>query len=518
MDGPNGKTALRPPYEAPVPGNTPTGTRWDWSGSEPIESGWLDRHPSALVMVGIALASSVVVGAAVGLKPKLAVLAVLAVAGGLAVLRRPAVGGYLLAGLVPITSGLINGFPIPGFRLSELLIGTLSAAILLPASARQTLRWRALDWFLLAYVVSAAGVGGYSLHHDGVALSTSLVGTLFGPLQFLLLYRAVAVSLPLRSERNVALRLLILGSIPVSLIAVAQQLRIAGINDFVSHITGSTVFYGYGYFFARATGPFDHWTPLAGYLLVILLLGISLLLHGVEDVLSRPTMLLILGLDALGILLSAELSAMVALVVTGLALGLWSGRMQYLLRWGFLVVLLLAASFGSYLQKRLSTEFYSSAGSGRSELVPQTLQFRFTVWTQQYFPAIHAHLLYGYGPVFPSSIVWQYTESQYVTFLMWGGVPLLLLFIAMMWALFARARTMARPVGDDPARWAMARTVALLAVATYFIDSIYPYMTSAGFPQALWVLVGILVATEHEFRGSEHFQPRSVPSVVPVLR
>ena len=65
----------------------------------------------------------------------------------------------------------------------------------------------------------------------------------------------------------------------------------------------------------RATGPFDHWTPLAGYLLVILLVGISLLLHGVDGVLSRPSMLMILALDALGLLLSAELSAMVALAV-----------------------------------------------------------------------------------------------------------------------------------------------------------------------------------------------------------
>jgi len=493
-------------------------TRWDWSGAAPLEMGWLDRHPSGIVIMGVALTASISVGAAVALKPKVAVMVVLVVAGALAVLRRPAVGGYLLVGLVPITSGLRNGFPIPGFRLSEVMIGALSVAILLPATARQSLRWQALDWFLLAYVVVAAGIGAYSLHHDGVALSGSVIGSLFGPLQFLLLYRAVAVSLPLRSQRNIALRLLLLASIPVSLIALAQQLRISGINTFVSNITGSTVFNGYSYgFFARATGPFDHWTPLAGYLLVILLVGISLLLHGVDGVLSRRSMLMIVALDALGLLLSAELSAMVALVLTGLALGLWSGRLKFLIRWGLLVVLLLAASFGSYLQERLSTQFYNSAGTGRSAFVPQTIQFRFNIWTQQYFPAIRAHLLSGYGPVFPNTIVWQYTESQYVTFLMWGGIPLLVVFVAAMWALFARARTMARPEGDDPARWAMARAVALLVAATYLIDSIYPYMTSAGLPQALWVLVGILVATEHEFRAVKPVKPRAVPSVVPAL-
>jgi hypothetical protein len=42
-------------------------------------------------------------------------------------------------------------------------------------------------------------------------------------------------------------------------------------------------------------------------------------------------------------------------------------------------------------------------------------------------------------------------------------------------------------------------------------------MTSAGLPQALWVLVGILVATEHEFRAVKPVKPRAVPSVVPAL-
>ena len=516
MVGASGPAGLTLPEEV-APPSSQSEISGDWAGAAPLEMGWLDRHPNGFVVVGIALASSVAVGAAVALKPKLAVMVVLAVAAGLAVLRRPAVGGYLLAGLVPITSGLRSGFPVPGFRLSEVLIGALSMAILLPATSRQTLRWRTLDWFLLAYVVVAAGGGAYSLTTDGVALSGGIIGTLLGPLQFLLLYRAIAVSLPRRRQRNTALRLFLLGSIPVSLIALAQQLRVSGINAFVSNITGSTVFNGYSYgLFARATGPFDHWTPLAGYLLVIILLTISLLLHNVEGVLSRRALLFLLGMDALGLLLSAELSAMVALVITGVALGLWSGRLQFLLRWGLLVVLLLAGSFGSYLQKRLSTEFYSSAGSGRSALVPQTLQFRWNIWTQQYVPAIRAHLLFGYGPVLPNSIVWQYTESQYVTFLMWGGIPLLIAFIAMMWALFARARKMARAVGDDTARWAMARAVALLVVATYVIDSVYPYMTSAGLPQALWVLVGIMVATEHEFRPGARKARYQEPSPVAV--
>ena len=488
---------MRPSW--PVSLHRPPDMIEGWSGSTPIEAGWLDRHPSNVLMVAVLLVASVALGLALALRPATAVVVVLAVAGGLAVLRRPAFGGYILVGAVPITSGLRAGFPVPGLRLSELLIGTISVVILLSANARQTLRWRTFDWLLLAYSAASVVIGGYALHHHAVHLTSTLIGTLFGPMQFVLLYRAVAISLPLRTQRNMALRLLLLGSIPVSLLALLQQLRISGINSFLANITGTIVFKSYAYaYFARATGPFNHWTPLAGYLLVILLLAISLLLHGVEGVLSRRAMFGVIGLAAVGLLLSAELSAMIALVGGSVALGVWSGRVRFMLRWGLLLIVVLTVAFGSYFVQRLHTEFYQSAGSGRSVLVPQTLQFRYQVWSQQYIPAIEQQPFTGYGPVLPRSITWLDTESQYVTLLMWGGIPLLVVFLGMMWALFARARSLARPSGDEPSRWAMARTVALLVVALYFINAIFPYSTSAGLPQALWALVGIMVATQHK--------------------
>jgi len=469
---------------------------------EPIEVGWLDRHPSKVLLALVVVGSSVGLGVAIAVRPVAGVGVIVGVALVLAVLRRPAFGGYVLAGVVPITSGLRPGWPVPIFRLSELLIGTLCVTILLTASSRLSLRWRVLDWTLLTYVLLSILIGGYDLHHDNVHFTTSLVGTLAGPLQFLLLYRAVAISLPLRRQRNTALRLLLLGSVPVSILALLQQLRIGGVNRFIANITGSTIFQSYSYhFFARATGPFNHWTPLAGYLLVILLLGITLLLHGVEGVMSRRAMFLILGLAALGLLLSAELSAMISLFAGSLILGIWSGRLAFLLRWGLLIVIVLGVAFGSYLVQRLHTQYDVTAGSSGSAAVPQTINYRFQIWTQQYFPAIGARPFDGYGPSLPPSITWPDTESEYVTLLMWGGIPLLLSFVGMMWALFARARSMARPDGDEPSRWAMARAVVVLVVVLYPINAIFPYSTTGGLPQAMWVLVGILIATEH---GREH--------------
>jgi uncharacterized membrane protein (DUF441 family) len=86
---------------------------------------------------------------------------------------------------------------------------------------------------------------------------------------------------------------------------------------------------------------------------------------------------------------------------------------------------------------------------------------------------------------------------------MWGGVPLLMTFIAMMWALYHRARLLVRPVDSDRSMSAMARALVVLIIAIYPIDTIFPYFTSSGMPQAFWVLVGVLLAAEHEI-----FSPR----------
>ncbi len=465
--------------------------------SPPAIQGLFDLHLMNLTRGLVLLVGSVAVGAAIAVKPTVGIMLVIGVAVLLGVLFKPSFGAYLLVGLVPITSGLRSGWPVPLFRLSELLIGTIGAVILVTAGKRQAVSWRPFDWLMLAYVAGSVLIGGADLLHNHNHLSTQLLGTLFGSLQFLLLYRAVAVALPLVRQRLVALRIFLLASIPVDILCLLQQLRLNGIRQFLTNITGSTVLYSTTHsFYARATGPFDHWTPLAGYLLVVLLVGIGLALHGVEGVLSHRWMFLVLGFTAMALLLSAELSAMIALIGGSLALGVWSGRVRFLLRWGLAAVVILSIAFGSYFLQRINTQYAQTAGAPRGTLIPQTIQFRIQVWTQQYFPAIHQQLLTGYGPVLPHSIVWQATESQYVTLLMWGGIPLLLIYIAMLWGLFTRVRLLARPVGGDPSRWALARALAVLVVALYPITAIYPYMTSGGLPQALFAVLGILIGAD----------------------
>ena len=466
------------------------------SRSYRTDQGWLVRHPSRLLLVLLVVSCSLAVGAATALRPMAGIGLLVAIWLGLVVLRRPAIGGYVLVGLVPITSGIRSGFPIPVFRLSQLLVGVIGVAILVTASNRQAVRWKLFDSVMLVFCLFALVVGLYDDLRLGAALKTGL-GPLFGPFQYLILYRAVAVSLPARAQRLFALKLVILASIPVSLLALLQQFHISGVNSFIATLTGSTIFQSYDYhYFARATGPFNHWTPLAGYLLVVMLLGISLMLHEIEGILSRRALLGILILDAAGLLLSAELSAMIAIIGGSLILGVWAGKLRTLLRWAVPVVIILSVAFGSYFAQRLNTEYGASSGTHSSALVPQSVEYRLQVWSQQYIPAIHQRELLGYGTTLPASITWPDTESEYITELMWGGIPLLLAFLGLMGAFFVRLAPSTRREGDEPERWAIARMLAVLLGLLLVIDTIFPYFTSSGLPQELFAIFGILVAMD----------------------
>ena len=86
------------------------------------------------------------------LSPAIGVAAVAAVGAGVAILNRPILGAYVLVACAPTLSGLQRGLPVPGFRLSEVIIVGIAAVVLI--SARETPRWGMFDWVALTYVVA----------------------------------------------------------------------------------------------------------------------------------------------------------------------------------------------------------------------------------------------------------------------------------------------------------------------------------------------------------------------------
>jgi len=161
-----------------------------------------------------------------------------------------------------------------------------------------------------------------------------------------------------------------------------------------------------------------------------------------------------------------------------------------MIRWLAIGLTVIAVGAGTVLSHRLAVQFSTTAGTGRPAFIPQTLGFRWTIWAQQYIPTILKRPLTGWGVVLPNSIRWPDPESQYITFLLQGGLPLVLMFVFLFIGMLheaGRARLSA-----DPVDRAMGEALVVTVVVLGIINFIWPYLSNGGMPQLLWCLFAIL--------------------------
>jgi O-antigen ligase len=420
----------------------------------------------------------------------LAVGAVGAIALGLLTLQRPVVGALALVAVVPITSGVQRGVPVPGFRLSEVLIGGLAGVILVSAKLPQRVPWRTFDWLALLYGITTVLFGAYDLAGRGAEFSNDNIGKLLGPFQFFLLYRAVVTALPTSRQRQLAVKLALLSTVPVAALAILQQLDLLGARAFAQRLTGAdAALLSLDPSFVlgeRASGPFPAWHTLGGYLFLAILLGVGLLLDRSVKTIRTGLLVPVLVLAGIALVLTLTAAPLLGVIVGSVLLGLWLrrfGRVAVVVAAGLSAAVLL---FAPLFQARYEQQF-GTGGLG----VPETLAFRYDVWTEQYLPFLSERLATGYGPDTPP-VGWGYAESVYVTMLVRGGLPLLVVYLALMWVLLAAAYRSTSD--DDPFQAAIARVLVVALVMLVFMHFVSSYFVTSGLPHLLWALVGVLFA------------------------
>ncbi len=450
------------------------------------EDGGAPPHKSTLVI--FAAFCAFVVGAAATLGPAAGLGAVGAVAIGLVILRWPAYGAYTLVALAPALSGLRRGFPVPGFRMSELLVAGIATIILV--TAKKAPRWGAFDWMALSYVVATAGLVWLNvIRHEG-AFTSDILGTLIGPLQFFLLYRAIVTGLPAPEQRARAIRLVLLVSIPVSLITVMQQYDVGGIRPLIDSLTGTTIYESTVSGVPRATGPFPHWHNLAGYLLLVVLLGLSVVLETGQRIIRKRLLLVVMALALAALLQTASLAPLLGAIGGAFIIGISVGQGRRVLRWLVVIAACGAVLFGPLVLNRVQEQYRDTSVTQDQSIAPQTIAFRYTVWKTQFFPVIEENLVTGYGPTLPPRLYFAYAESLYVTLLLRGGVPLLLVYAGLMAALFARARVAA--VTEETERRIVGRVILAAVPLLLVIDTIATYFLDSGPAPLLWTLAGLM--------------------------
>lgn len=448
------------------------------------------QSPRSRLLFGFG--ASVAVGIAGGIGVRFGIAALAAAAVALAVLARPVIGGYALVAVAPALSGLRPGLPLPVFRLSEAMILALATLILVAARPGRTAPWGAFDWLALAYVLANAGLGLWDLHARHATIGLADAQKLLGPFQFFLLYRAVRTVLTTDAQRRVALRLLLLASVPVSLLALLQELHVAGIPALLANVTGTQV-NADGTAVPRATGPFPHWHDLGGYLFVIVLIGVALLVTGATAVMSRRLLAVVVALATTGVASTVSFTPIAGTLAGSLLLLPLARRPQ---RWFVAVALCgvaLAVLFGPLIASRYHEQFVTYAPVKQRPYLPQNFNFRIDVWATEYVPVVERHVTTGYGPDLPPNLAFEYTESVYVTLLLRGGLLLLTIYGALMTALALRARD--RKDDEAPEVRALAHAVFLVVVLAVFMQMVTNYFVNSGFPFLLWALAALLPAS-----------------------
>jgi hypothetical protein len=428
---------------------------------------------------------------------------IVAVGSSCALVRRPLLGPVLLMSAVPALAGLDRGLLIPGFRISEVLIVGV-ALLVLPT--RRGAPWRAFDWVALAYVLCTFTFGLFDLSDRGAAIFSKDLGTLVGPLEFLLLYRVTLVTAGHADVRRAMLKWMMLASVPLAVLGVMQWANVLGTRTLASAYAGETDNLKAYHTFYRAAALFGQGHQLGDYLLVMILFGAAFLFDPRQSPFRRRTLLAILALDGVALGTTATIAPIVAAVIGFLLLAHWYRRLGRALAAVLVAILLGALMFSSVIAAREKQQFGSEtqgrsavlAGSAASGVVPNTIAFRWEVWTKQYVPVIERHLVTGYGPDLPPGSVWAFTESAYVTVLLRGGLPLLALFGWLLWSVTREAR---KVTGD---RRPVARAMCVLTVLVVFMQIEGNDLMDAGLAELWWGLAGVIlagVATERSRRA-----------------
>jgi len=407
------------------------------------------------------------------------------------------IGALVLVAFAPVLSGIRRGFPMPGLRLSEVLIVGVAISALALGDPQARVRWRALDWMAFAYAITTPLLLTVNLIRRGEPLDADAIGAMFGPLQFFLLYRVIVTYCHTARTRVRATKYLLVLTAPVALVGILQVLEFPGVLGLITALIGrAELFQGWDYSRqARATSIFPSWHAFGAYLMLTVLLGSALLMESVSAVMRRSYLLLVLLTSGVALAYTATLAPITGIVFGLLLLGWFTGRLPGILLSVSAGCFVVAMAAAPHLVQRLENQFQHTGANG-DVAVPQAIQFRLDIWQHDHLPALAGYWATGYGPEFPEEVSWRFSENVYITLLFRGGLPLLAVFLAMLWMIGTEAHR--QRGSSDPLNAAISKVVLTTVILLIPMQMIAPYLTLGGITHLFWVLVGLMVSSFDE--------------------
>ncbi len=453
----------------------------------------------ALLACGVATVA--VFGAIFGALPMCALLVLGWVT--LLVWARPQWAAYLLAVTFPLTAGMVRLPQLANLRPNELLLLLMVVLLLLRLVALRVPlpRFTQFDAAALALILGGTLMPIATLYGRGQSLESDILIVALGPVKNYLVFLAIRLALTHVDHIRRTGALMLLTSGIVSLIGIAQALRVSFIVHFLTTYYPTVQVLDNARATIRITSVIGGWNDFAAYLCFVLLLSIAAVAARVS-ILPRLLFNGVVALDMMALLITGSFTCTLGFVVGICILGLLFRKGSQMLRLLALIgVSLLGAAllFAPLIAWRLQDQF----GGGNQGIIAQSLVYRFYLWQTYFLPAIARQPILGVGLVIPASIPWPTTDSGYLDLLFSGGVVYLLCYVYFTWScvrgachILKRPRvgasTLTRPGAVTAALAASGLAMVLILLGMNVSEAYFTYTAAAS---VFWMTLADAVST-----------------------
>jgi hypothetical protein len=358
----------------------------------------------------------------------------------LLVWARPQWAAYLLAAAFPLTAGMVRFPQLASLRPNELLLLLLFALLLFRLVVLR-LPLPCFSWFdaaACALILGGALVPIVTLYGRGQSLESDILIVALGPIKNYLIFLTMRLAFSHIDHIRRAIALMLLTSGLVSLIGIAQAVRVSFIVHILTSYYPTVQVLDNAQATIRITSVIGGWNDFAAYLCFVLLMSLAVV---AARVFILPKLLFngVVALDMMALLITGSFASILGLVVGACILGLLFRRGSQMLRLLAVIgVSMLGAAliFAPLIVWRLQDQF----GGGNQGIIAQSLVYRFYLWQTYFLPAIARQPFLGVGLVIPPSIPWPTTDSGYLDLLFSGGIVFLLCYFYFTWACAHGAR------------------------------------------------------------------------------
>lgn len=412
---------------------------------------------------------------------------------------RPIALCFLLIAAVVLTSGMQRGAIAPLLKPNELAFLMAGATVLAVSLIDVQFRPRGLGYFGFSILLLGVGtvlipLASYLLRK--IELSAKDLLTLAAPLQYFLIFWVFS-SIP-KSHKDLY-KLMSWMVIAGSLVAVIGLLQAANLG-FVQYLLDRYYPSSHGDVAAdvgRVTSLLGAWNATGIFLMTAALVAWGLL----KDAVSRrdkSIMLFCLATTILALVATGSFTGIITLVVGIVLLSLLQRRGTQLLPMLLLCLLVIVAA-GVLLQPILIPlieqrfEYQFSGTQGQEGWIPQTLSFRFRIWSEFFWPAIRNNLIWGVRPTIPSGFGWHAPESQYIFLLFSFGMAGLASWI--VWWFGSAAWALKKGHDQTGLKRSICNCTVTLLVVMVLAGFTNAVFTFAGSIDYLWMLLGLTAST-----------------------